>query len=178
MKPLALVMVAACANPSPLDPLPPVASPPLAQMAIAIDGRADEAAWDHRAMRGSFEPDTEVRLLRADQLVFVFVDVRDRDLATADQVELRIGDVTQVLTTATPATPMLARTITGTVDDPIDEDVGVRYELAVPIAALGPPPTQLRVSRCEIASHPDPDRTPRCGQFAATLEPTSTIESR
>ena len=178
MRSVALVMLAACANRSPLDPPPPLASPPLAQMPIAIDGLADEAAWDARAMRGAFLPDTEVRLLRAEHLVFVFVDVRDRDLATADHVELDVGDVHLVLAAATPPTPMFARTIAGTVDDPIDEDVGVRYELAIPFASLGPRPTLLWVARCEAATRPEPDRAPVCGQFSATLEPTASDPPR
>lgn len=179
MKAFALAMLVACANhPSPLDPPPSTASPPRAGMPIVLDGRADEPAWDDRATRGAFEPDTEVRLLRAAKLVFVFVEVRDRDLAIADQIDVHVGDFAQTITMASAPTPMFARSVTGTIDDPMDEDVGWRFELAIPFAAFGDGPVVLRVARCDAATHPDPDRAPVCGQFAATIVPTAPEPAR
>ncbi len=172
---VALLAVGCEQQASKLDPLPPVGSPPLTALAIAIDGRLTEPVWTLTARRGTLEtagheasPYSEIRLLRDATTLFVGLDAIDHELVRADAFELELGPVAlTVRPTGEPVVPTLriAAGVDGTIDVPGDEDAGWRVELAVPIAALGPSPVVVRVRRCDA-----PEGT-RCGQWTGTLEP-------
>lgn len=162
------LLLIACASPprSALDPPPPPPSPPLATGPIAIDGVLDEPAWATAAARAelrSGDVATEIRLLREPTAIVVAIDARTRALASADAIEVALGDAPPLRLAPTGAVPAgAARVVVGTVDDPVDDDVGARYELRVAIAALGAaPPFAVAVSRC----------APTCATWRGSIEP-------
>lgn len=141
------VLVACGPSASALDEPPPPPSPPLARGAIALDGLADEPTWQLDALHATLAPPraTDLRLLRDRASLYVFVDARDRDLAADHTITVHR---TQLAPTG-PLPPHAARLVAGTVGDPHDDDLGVRYELAIPLGELGPPPVAFAIERCD-----------------------------
>ena len=160
----ALVLLAACKHPSPLD-----------TTRITIDGEWDEPQWNRDAKRGQFtdgdalaRPYSEVRLLTDATFVYVGLYAADEDIRSDDRFSVNVGPLDLWFDATGKASDPRVRAAVdrdGTLDRSDDDDEEWVIEASIPRAALPPPPWHVRAARCDVthAGHR------HCGAWQGTL---------
>jgi hypothetical protein len=147
---------------------------------IVLDGEWLETDWDLRTTQLVFtgddgqqaRPYSEIRFLRDATSLYVGMYAADEDIEATDFFQVTIGTLDLRVdprgrVTASASGLAAVSEVEGTVDAPGDYDEEWVVEMSVPLAlmSLGPTPTTMRASRCDVTT----DQVLRCGSTTAEL---------